>query len=220
MFAIAQYEDRPLGDFSPLVAKNESYAKKHGITHILAKSGWNEYPPWWRKVFMVRELLPHYDAVLWIDSDAAIVGNDHFQTLFGGKHFVLSPNPPMLQWESLSMFTAPFCAGVWGVRNTPEGRVLMDKWVSAYDSMLWKKSGDSWIHTKGMYAGMAYEQGAFEIGIWRCANYEHWIENKSSFVMNYLPKADNQLRGKNCPSGIFAVHYWKGNRAHIKQHWA
>jgi hypothetical protein len=219
MYAIAQYEDRDLGDFAPLIAQNQKYAKLHKIVHVLAKSGWENYPPWWRKVFLVRELLQEYDAVLWVDSDAAIVGTEHFKSLFNDKHFMLSPNPPMMNSESLSMFSAPFCAGVWGVRNSPEGRVLMDKWASSYDKSMWKHVGNTWIHTSGVYAGFAYEQGAFEIAIWRCANFEEWIENKLSKILNYLPKEDHRMNGTSCPSDVFAVHYWKGNRKHIKNHW-
>jgi hypothetical protein len=219
MFAIAQYEDRNLGEFAPLVSQNEKYAKLHGIHHVFLKSGWEDYPPWWRKVFLVQELLGNYEAVLWVDSDAAIVGRDHFNNLFNGKHFMLSPNPPMLNSESLSMFSAPFCAGVWGVRNTPEGRVLMERWASSYDKSLWKREGKTWSHTAGVYGGFAYEQGSFEIKIWRCASFEEWIENKSCHILNYLPKEDRKVNGSLCPHDVFAVHYWKGNRNHIKDHW-
>ena len=219
-FAIVQYEDRPLNDFKSLVEQNQYYANRNGIRHFLFKSGYENVPPWWRKVFLVRDLLQHYTAVLWVDSDAAVVSSDHFFTLFNDKHFVLSPNPPMLNSESLSMFSAPFCAGVWGVRNTPEGRVLMDTWANLYDSTLWKQIDDAkWIHTKGSYGGIAYEQGAFETGIWRKSDYVEWIENKTSDVLNHLPKKDSLVRGQKCSKGIFAVHYWKGNRGHISEHW-
>jgi len=217
MFAIVQYEDRPLNEFSPLVQQNRRYAEKHGIDYIFYSSGWENYPPWWRKVFAVRELMEHYAAVMWVDSDAAIVGHEHFQTLFADRHFVLSPNPPMLNSQSLSMFSAPFCAGVWGVRSTCEGKVLMDRWIRAYNSHLWSNVM-GWTHTRGLYAGEAYEQGSFEIAIWRCKDFADWIENKASHVLNYLPKSDSFVKGSICPS-VFAVHYWKGNRAHIKDHW-
>lgn len=220
MYALAQYDDRPLADFEPLFAQNARYAQKHDILHVAVNSGYAQYPPWWRKVFLVNELLPHYDAVMWVDSDAAIVGDAHFSELFCGKHFVMSPNPPMLESPSLSMFSAPFCAGVWGVRNTPEGRALMARWVGAYDSSAWVQSGGEWRATRGPYAGEAYEQGSFELAIWRCCDYTDWVENKPSWQLNYLPLPDERLRGSTCPPGVFAVHYWKGNRGHIRQHWS
>lgn len=219
MYAIAQYEDRDLKDFAPLVAKNKAYAKSHKIHHVFLKKGWENYPPWWRKVFLVQELLNQFDAVLWVDSDAAIVGIDHFETMFNGRHFMLSPNPPMLNSESLSMFTAPFCAGIWGVKNTPEGRVIMERWASSYDESMWNHDGKSWTHKKGLYGGVAYEQGAFELKIWRCSSFEEWIENKATRVLNYLPREDGKVVGTTCPSDVFAVHYWKGNRKHIGDHW-
>jgi hypothetical protein len=220
-FAIVQYDDRDVEMFKPLILKNKEYCKTHNINYIFFRSGWEKYPPWWRKVFLVRELLKNYEAVMWVDSDAAIVSCDHFKNLFGSKnkHFVLSPNPPMLELHSLSMFSAPFCAGIWAVRNTPEGITLMDRWVSGYDEKNWKKNGQEWKHTIGVYGGGAYEQGYFELGVWRCKEYESLLENKPYHVLNYLPRSDNNLIGNKCPKNVFAIHYWKGNRNHIKDHW-
>ncbi len=50
------------------------YAERHGYdldlrTETLAP----ERPPAWSKIRLLRELLEHYDLVLWIDADAAIV---------------------------------------------------------------------------------------------------------------------------------------------------
>lgn len=219
MYALVQYDDRDTTIFKELLKNNKNYADLNGITYLFCKSGWDHLPPWWRKVFLVKEILQHYDAVLWVDSDATIVSKEHFSTLFRDKHFVLSPNPPLLELNSLSMFTAPFCAGIWGVRNTPEGFSIMDRWVSGYDEKLWKKKDEVWEHAVGLYGGIAYEQGYFESGIWRHTEYEDLIENKPYHVLNYLPLPDERLRGKKCPKEVFAVHYWKGNRNHIKDHW-
>ena len=219
MYAIVQYEDRPLGDFEPLVKQNKLYAEKYGIRHILLTKGFENLPPWWRKVFVIRELLSKFDAILWVDSDAAIVGNYHFKDLFAGMDFVLSPNPPMLGSESLSMFSAPFCAGVWAVKNSSRGVTIMNRWCEIFNRNLWVHENSTWKHTKGLYAGIAYEQGAFEVNIWRCADFYPWILNKCSRILNYLPLENSKVVGKSCPSDVFAVHYWKGNRSHIRQHW-
>jgi hypothetical protein len=219
MYAIVQYEDRPLGNFGPLVSRNKQYAERHKIHHIFVKKGYEEYPPWWRKVFLVKELLTHYEAIMWVDSDASIVGSFHFKDLFRDRHFVLSPNPPMLDNESLSMFSAPFCAGVWAVRSSPQGIALMERWAQLYEKKNWKVEGNNWTHLQGIYAGIAYEQGAFEMGIWRTVDFANWIHNLPSRTLNYLPKQDFKVKGKSCPSDVFAVHYWKGNRSHISQHW-
>lgn len=219
---VVQYEDRMIQEFQPLLHQNKTYCSKNGIEYFFLNSGYENYPPWWRKVFLVKEILPSYDAVMWVDSDAAIVSNKPFSDLFEKNHFVLSPNPPMFGSKSLSMFSAPFCAGVWGVKNTPEGNTIMKTWSNSYDPKSWEhdKKLNTWKCIRGPYAGPSYEQGAFEISIWRKKDFYRWIENKPSEVLNYLPKPDNSLVGKHCPNGIFAVHYWKGNRKHISQHWS
>lgn len=220
MFALVQYDDRPIDQFKNLMNENKRYAESFNINYIFFTKGYEQYPPYWRKVFLVAELLNTFDAVLWVDTDASIVGKIHFKDLFGDSgHFVLSPNPPMLESESLSMFSAPFCAGVWGVKNTPEGKSIMNAWSTAYNSDNWSLNNNVWKHKVGLYGGIAYEQGAFELSVWRNVDYSKWIENKLSRILNYLPRKKGKLKGTNCPSDIFAIHYWSGNRSHIKNHW-
>lgn len=91
-FAIVQYDDRDVEMFKPLILKNKEYCKTHNINYIFFRSGWEKYPPWWRKVFLVRELLKNYEAVMWVDSDAAIVSCDHFKTTRIFSHFSYSHN--------------------------------------------------------------------------------------------------------------------------------
>lgn len=217
-FALVQYEDRSLKEYEQLIEKNKLYAHSNSITHIFLKGGYEQYPPWWRKVFVVKELLNTYEAVLWVDTDAAIVGHSHFKTLFDNKHFFLSPNPPMLNWSALSTFSAPFCAGIWGVRASEEGKTIMKVWSDCYNPLNWKRQGAQWIGS-GAYAGPSYEQGAFEINILRSSTFSGWLSLHLYHVFNYLPKSDRELQGKSCPSDVFAVHYWKGNRGHISEHW-
>ncbi len=218
MFALIQYDDRSTDQFKNLIHENKEYAKSFDIDYIFFNKGYEQYPPYWRKVFLVEELLNTYEAVLWVDTDALIVGKFHFKDLFRGGHFVLSPNPPMFDHQSLSMFSAPFCAGVWAVKNSPEGKFIMNTWTRSYNSDHWKIEDSKWIHKTGIYGGIAYEQGAFELSIWRNIDFQKWIENKESRILNYLPRAKGKLKGKSCPSDIFAIHYWTGNRSHLKKH--
>jgi hypothetical protein len=214
---LLQYDDREVKEYIELIKQNKIYSASVGLSYLNICKGYEHIPPWWRKVFLARELLPHYDGVLWVDTDAAIVSTLHPSDLLGNKHFVYSPNPPMLNHQSLSMFSAPFCAGIWAVKNSSQGRQIMDAWADLYDENLWTNIG-GWKGS-GPYAGYAYEQGAFEIGIVRCHNYQEWIKSYPSHVLNYLPKDDTHLQGTSCPANVFAVHYWKGNRAHIYKHW-
>lgn len=219
MMLLLQYDDRVVEEYSELLKQNERYAETVGLHYINSSKGYEHIPPWWRKVFLAREMLPYYDGVLWVDTDAAIVSILHPSDLLGDKHFVFSPNPPMLNHPSLSMFSAPFCAGIWAVKNTPEGRQIMDAWIASFDAKLWSYSEKQGWKGSGPYAGYAYEQGAFELSIVRCHNYQQWIKSYPSHVLNYLPKDDNKLEGRGCPGNVFAVHYWKGNRSHIHKHW-
>jgi hypothetical protein len=94
----------------------------------------------------------------------------------------------------------------------------MKIWADCYNPHLWNKQGTHWKGL-GVYGGSSYEQGAFELNILRCSSLLHWLNIELYHVYNYLPKADKNLQGKKCPNGVFAVHYWKGNRDHIKDHW-
>jgi hypothetical protein len=215
---LVQYDDRAGSQFDTLIAHTRAYAQRHQIEYTFGATGFEHLPPWWRKVFFVQELLPHYDAVMWVDTDATIVGDFPFKQLFQDGHFAFSPNPPMLNNPALSMLSAPFCAGVWAVRNTPEGRALMDLWASAYKPEHWTLDGAGTWRGAGAYGGAAYEQGAFELNIYRCSELNAWLQELPAHVMNYLAKPDHALSGRSCPSDVFAVHYWKGNRRHINTH--
>jgi len=220
MYALVQYDDREPKEFKELIERNKQYCKNNEILHCMVKNGYEQYPPWWRKVFLIRELLHQFEAVLWVDTDAAIVSNEHYKTIFmENKHMMLSPNPPMLNSKSLSMFSAPFCAGIWAIKNTPEGKTILDSWCNAYNKNLWTKDDRGNWQGKGLYGGTAYEQGSFETEIWRTNDYYKFIQNFPYEILNYLPLPDLKVKGDQCPSSAFAVHYWKGNRSHIHQHW-
>ena len=130
--------------YAGLAAKiNEMYAKRHGYSfeHLVD----DERPgrPVWQKVFLVRDRLPKYDAVMWIDSDA--IFNDHTvpldKWLDSPAEFIVSsdwPNGPSL------------CnTGTFICKNTPFGKDLMDRWAGMVD--------------KGTYnTKFPFEQGALE----------------------------------------------------------
>jgi hypothetical protein len=215
---LLQYDDRDTKEFEELIKQNKNYAYAMGMNYLNAQRGYESIPPWWRKVFLARELLSCHDGVLWVDTDAAIVSSLHPSDLLKDKHFIYSPNPPMLNNPSLGMLSAPFCAGIWAVKNSPEGRQIMDAWINCYNANHWKKTDKGW-KGEGAYAGYAYEQGAFELAIVRCQDFQPWIQSYPSHVLNYLPKDDTKLDGTACPSTVFAVHYWKGNRHYIDKHW-
>lgn len=210
MSALVQYDDRNINVFRPLILKNQEYCKTHNIQYIFIEKGYEDYPPWWRKVFIIRDLLSSYDSILWVDSDACIVGKTHFKNLFNEKHFVMSPNPPPLKINILSFLSASFCAGVWAVKNSLQGISIINSWCKCYDLTLWKKENNLWIST-GEYGGHAYEQGSFQIQILK--KYKKFIEQKQYWILNHLPQYPEFYN----KTDTFAVHFWKNNSNFIQE---
>lgn len=227
MYKILQYDDRideeSISLFKPLKQQNLYYASLFSDVEIIqmTSNGFSNIPPWWQKVFLVAEILKTCKAVMWVDSDAAIVSKDHPSSLLHkGKHFVMSPNPNLLGPLS-SFFTSPFCAGVWLVKNSPEGNLIMDVWKSAYNEKLWSKgSNNMWIHNKGLYGGIAYEQGCFQTNILNNKELNKWVDKKQYELLNYLPPPrNNKNSGNICKTQVFAVHYWANNKFRILDDW-
>lgn len=156
---VIQYDDRPLSaDDQRSVALNQAYCKRWGYEHRLVTGGYSDVPPYWAKVMLARDVLraePGCRGVFWLDTDAIVV--DHSQPLetLASGHFVGAPDNP--QWSS------PFCAGVWLVRGTPQGRAVVEDWAASYSPVAWTRPwwpGSKWT-CSGPWAGPDYEQGAF-----------------------------------------------------------
>lgn len=217
MYLLVQYDDRNTDQFKYLIETNKNYAKKMNIEYLFLSSGYEKYPPYWRKVFLVSELLNLYEGVLWMDSDAAVVKEKHFKDYFEDKHFIFSPNPPPALSVHLEFLAAPLCAGIWAVKNTPEGHTVMNAWKQSYDASTWKNENGKW-KCSGVYAGKDYEQGSFELNLFRVKDYKQYIKSYPFEVFNYVPRKDTELFGKICESNIFSVHYWTGQRTQISSH--
>lgn len=161
-WAIIQYDNRDLSLIDKdLCERNKRYAARHKYDYILLKDGYENYPPYWAKVVIMRDYLQKYDGVFWVDTDAAITAAEtRIEELAANtKSFIMCPDPPM--WSS------PFNAGVWAVRNTETGRAIMDDWINIYKRVAnqWKRDGEKWSST-GTWAGDSYEQGSFAEHIW------------------------------------------------------
>ena len=221
---LVQYDDRNPSWASGLLEVNRKYAALYGYEYMYLTTGYDSISPFWRKVFLVAELLPFYDHVLWVDSDAAIVGTERLESLFGTHDFICSPNPPMLLNTYLKTFSAPFCAGVWGVKNSPRGHSIMKEWMNFYIPSQWICVDKKWS-TRGVYGGVNYEQGAFEINIYRKFPFNSYIKSYQHWVLNHLPNQtvnDLCLSSRSlpqCRKDVFAVHYWSGNRELLKYHY-
>lgn len=120
---------------------NEAYARRHGYAfeHIV---GPNQHRiPQWEKVRLVRETLPKYDAVFWIDSDAAF--NFHHISLDEWLHddadFIACTDVPNGPYHincgtmliKRSPWTARFLNTWWAMNTLPK----YNKWANEQEAL-------------------------------------------------------------------------------------
>ena len=191
-YAIVQYDNRELSDdYKKLVERNREYCKKHNYTHIYVNEGYKEFPPYWRKVALVRNLLKEnlYAGILWLDTDACMYNMDRrLETFIEDKyHFYKTDD---------YMDVSEFCAGVWLVMNSETGLKIMDEWLGYYKMANWRKnnSKNKW-NTNAQWAGPVYEQGAFFTN----------IIPKYRDVIKDLPR--DEYQATEYKPGVFIVHF-------------
>lgn len=159
--AIVQFHDRIESDPN-LVALQKvtvAYCLSHGYAYHFETQ--STISPYWAKVQVVLKYLSKYDWVIWVDSDAVIRDTSVDLASFLGQYaaydFVGCSDPPI--------WTSPFMAGVFCVRNTPLMQQLFKVWFSLYDPKKWSRTVEGKWKCLGPWAGVDYEQGAFVIKI-------------------------------------------------------
>lgn len=199
---IIQYDDRELDEkLSHLKNLNKTYCKLHNIDYRFYNKVNVDLPPYWIKVYLVQKLLPSFDYVMWIDTDAYL-GNVHNLNQFIQRHiedkdFLLSSDMP--PWVTHS----PFNAGVFVVKNSEIGNNLINKWMSKFRPYKWKKNkSNKWvcIGNSCNWAGKNYEQGSFTKYI--MPKYRPHIKEVSWSIINN-PFYD---KAKNCIFHFAAEH--------------
>jgi hypothetical protein len=156
--AVVTYEDRTELDFFQLQQRiMAEYCRRHAprvIHHVLTQRQphWPvDLPPWWVKLWALRDVLPTADIALWLDSDAVVT--NHRQRVEGwfpaGKHCVMARDHG----------GSALNAGVVAVRNSQEGRQILDELCASFDPQLWQ-SRTRW---RGGWAGVAFEQGQMNL---------------------------------------------------------
>jgi hypothetical protein len=167
---IVQYDDRKLDENTEILVKqNKEYAKKHGYTYKFIDSGYTDIAPYWRKVSVVKELLPKYKGILWLDTDAVIFDpSKHLDSITTSRHsmFISRDN-----WKAKKNH---FNAGVWLIKNTPEMNTLMSDWENLYKKDEWLKNSEGKWHTTGKWSNITYEQGSFTHNI--LTKYKKYIK--------------------------------------------
>lgn len=199
-WAIVQYDDRKLHEIDKgLMNRNAHYATKWGHDYIFKKEGYEGISPYWRKVFVVKDVLNtgNYRGVLWLDTDATVykMDTDLNSVVEEGKHFYKSAdNTPG---------NKRFCAGVWFVLNTPIGKEILSKWAEEYHGDKWRKNMNGKWKTNGEWAGQNYEQGSF---------IETILPNYGDSLKHY---DDNFLQALEPSEKAFILHFYftKDSRA-------
>ena len=199
--ALLQIEDRHDTVLDSFMDHNKKYCKRHDIHYVrLEKPYGDVLCPYWRKIFVLRDLLDtnRFDSILWMDSDAYVFDTDkdvrEFIYDYPNKSMIISPDPPFGLWIS------KFMAGVFLVNNTDMSKKIVSEWCSIYDPTAWAKENGKWVCQKiCLYANsIYYEQGAFVKNIMTNPLYASAIHTVPSKVFHEI----------ECPprDGCFSVH--------------
>lgn len=150
---VVSFENRDLG-YRDLFRKNHrEYCERHGYTYVCLDTYSETIPPYWVKAFLVRDLLPGYDWVVWIDSDAVFESTAPLP-LDDGAFFISGGDKPQHRAP------AQMNVGVFAVKRCPVGLTFMEMWVSLYNPSRWKRGRDGAWKCLGKWAGEDYEQGS------------------------------------------------------------
>lgn len=132
-------DTRPLSDpmLAITVPCNAGYARRHGYafrfvryhTKLRVNGGGHAHPSWC-KVAAVLDALPDYDAVMWIDSDAAFVRQDvPLEELLRGLH--RRSEHALIEFAVNTPFNRGPCAGVFVAHRSPRTIALLRAWLDA-----------------------------------------------------------------------------------------
>ena len=131
------------------------YCKKYNIDYVFhSQTDKNIY---WAKMYLLREYLPSYDYVVWLDSDTIIANaefdihalfNQYDSDIFIGKDY------PMTILN----------AGVIMVRNSEQGMSFLNDCIQEHEKTFQDCVVDQY-HLNGVWAGVCYEQGTIHIMI-------------------------------------------------------
>lgn len=193
---IVQADDRNLDDFPVLrrfTELNKQWCNGRSklgkpCVYSLTNPRNVDVPPLWYKVWATHESLnrPLCSTVLWLDTDAVLRDR-----LWDPRDVMEQLDADMIGSPDRPPWTAPFCAGVFAVRNTARGRQIIQEWWDAYlsNSSAWSRSADgSWLcdgsnlrelslagasHRCQWANGIANDQGAAEkIGVHKMPGFK------------------------------------------------
>lgn len=122
--------------------RNRSIACDRGWLYDLRVTGDENMPPWWWKVFALRDIFrsdptPDDLLILWMDTDSLL--NDECSDWSPLE--IATRDPDMSMWitPDAPPSDAVFNAGVFLVRGTPAGRRILDDWCALYNPSFWAR---------------------------------------------------------------------------------
>lgn len=177
---------------------NESYCREHGYTFVVLTKGYEDIPPWWRKVFLLRDLMNQYPWVhyfMWMDSDAAFVKQRYipvgllFEENNKAIHAGIDPLP-----EQMGLLNA----GVFAIRNCAVGRKFVKEWASRYLPETWCNTLQtpkctfsldlgSW-KTSGGWGQETFEQGVLNDLVKQEPYRSHFVAYEPHFFSELDPR--------------------------------
>ena len=191
---VVQYDDRPassLGDMGDLMEHNRRVCEADGnCSYLRFTHTARDRPAYWEKVALVRRTLrdnPGCDAVVWLDSDAAVHQTqsfDRFRLLLDGADGAYSDDPDPSQHR--------MNAGVFAFRNSEEGRRLVDAWDAGWEGeshRFWSRNAETgeWTCRGAKDGGCRWGQRHYEQGSFSR------VEEAASSLPGAVPHASNLL---------------------------
>jgi hypothetical protein len=136
-------------------SRAEKYCHRFGYKYLFLTYSRYHVPPYWQKVFLIRDLLEtgEYDHIVWLDSDA--FPHPHSPSI---EEFCGNDLDKYHLIAAQDMNSTGVNAGVWIVRRSEIGLDLMRSWALSYPQDNWKYREGKWL-TDGKWAGEDYEQG-------------------------------------------------------------
>jgi hypothetical protein len=148
LLILTGYDDAMASVGDVLAPSKVAYAARHGHDYHCHRDYHTDTHPGWQKIALLREFLPRYDAVLWLDADTLVTGPD--VVIEDLTIETRRPGDPEVFWVSRDHshcsdadFPHHFCTGNFLLENAPAAYRLLDlvearaHWAN---TQLWEQS--------------------------------------------------------------------------------
>lgn len=173
-------DNRNFSVYKEIKSVNIEYCTKHHINFRYYSTYDDNIPPYWWKVFIIRDVMIQYadsiKYVCWMDSDALVFDDDtHFKHFFNSSNtsvYFIGPSDVITAISLLSKFATylgcntTFQASVFMLKNNSTTIQMLNDWVASYDSTKWIVVNNKvkYIGTEP-FGGTDYEQGNFVVHV-------------------------------------------------------